>query len=134
MKKSAAVIDDDDEDAPAARSPWRGLWVSLGMVVVVVLAVSLYRAKTEAQETRKHIATLEKELRETRRAISAREAEIAYLERPERLREIARAQLNLSPVRTGQLKSIDDLQESPELKLEQKPAAQSSTVAGAVGN
>jgi len=127
MKKSAAPFDDDEEEAPAPRKPWRGMWVSLGAVVVVVLAVSLYRAKTEAQETRKHIATLEKELRETRRAISAREAEIAYLERPERLREIARSRLNLTPVQTGQLKSLDELKESPE----QTPAAPQS---GAVGN
>jgi cell division protein FtsL len=130
MKKAAAVIDDELDDAPAARRPWRGLWVSLGVIVVVVLAVSLYRAKTEAQETRKHIATLEKELRETRRAISAREAEIAYLERPERLREIARSRLNLSPVKTGQLRSFDDLQETPD----QNPSAQPSIATGAVGN
>jgi cell division protein FtsL len=130
MKKKAAVIDDDEVDAPAARRPWRGLWVSLGMIVVVVLAVSLYRAKTEAQETRKHIAQLEKELRETRRAISAREAEIAYLERPERLREIARARLNLTPVQTGQLKSLDELQESSNRDM----AAQTGPAIGAVGN
>lgn len=116
MKKSAARLDEDEDGAPPARRPWRGLWVSIGAIIVVVLAVSLYRAKTEAQETRKHITQLEKELRETRRAISAREAEIAFLERPERLREIARARLNLSPVQTGQLKSIDELQESPERK------------------
>lgn len=130
MKKNAAVIDDDEDDAPAARRPWRGLWVSLGMIVVVVLAVSLYRAKTEAQETRKHIAQLEKELRETRRAISAREAEIAYLERPERLREIARARLNLTPVQTGQLKSLDELQESSNRDM----ASQTGPASGAVGN
>lgn len=130
MKKNAAVIDVDDDDAPAARKPWRGVGLTLGMIVVVVLAVSLYRAKTEAQETRRHIATLEKELRETRRAISAREAEIAYLERPERLREIARARLNLTPVQTEQLKSLDELQESTD----QNPAAQTRPAAGGVGN
>lgn len=134
MKKKAAVIDLDDDDAPAARKPWRGVGLTLGMIVVVVLAVSLYRAKTEAQETRRHIATLEKELRETRRAISAREAEIAYLERPERLREIARARLNLTPVQTGQLKSLDELQESPDQKALPKIAAETSPAAGAVGN
>lgn len=134
MKKTAAVIDDDEDDAPAARKSWRGVGLSLGMIVVVVLAVSLYRAKTEAQETRRHIATLEKELRETRRAISAREAEIAYLERPERLREIARARLNLSPVQTGQLKSLDDLQESRVPTLGQNAAGQTNAGAGPVGN
>jgi cell division protein FtsL len=121
MKKNAAQLD-SDENAPIVRKPLRGLGVSIGAIIVVVLAVSLYRAKTEAQETRKHIAQLEKELRETRRAISAREAEIAYLERPERLREIARARLNLTPVQTGQLKSLDELQESPEQTPAAKPA------------
>ena len=71
MKKNAAAIDVDDDDAPAARKPWRGVGLTLGMIVVVVLAVSLYRAKTEAQETRRHIATLEKELRALRGAPAA---------------------------------------------------------------
>jgi cell division protein FtsL len=134
MKKNAAVIDVNEDGAPAARKPWRGVGLTLGLIVVVVLVVSLYRAKTEAQETRRHIAQLEKELRETRRAISEREAEIAFLERPERLREIARARLNLTPVQTGQLKSLDELEDATDQKTLQKRGAETSPSAGAVSN
>lgn len=121
MTKKRVIADRDEADeAPQRRFP-RGVFVTLGGILILALMIGLYQAKAEAQATRKNIANLEKDLRQTRRAISAREAEIAYLERPERLKELARSRLDLAPAQTGQLKSLDELEESADPQAEQSP-------------
>jgi hypothetical protein len=113
--KGEPVLAIDSAPAPDEGTPRRnGLFVLVGIAIAFTLMVGLYQAKTEAQATRKRIVTLESELRETKRAISARQAEIAYLERPERLKTLARDNLRLKPVAAEQMKSLDDLEESAE--------------------
>lgn len=71
---------------------------TIALVFACVLAVALYRAKTEAQDARERVDTLQAQIMEERRSTAVLRAEIAYLERPERLRALARKYLGLDSV------------------------------------
>lgn len=70
---------------------------TIGLVAAMVLAVALYRAKTDAHEARQRLDSLTVMIEDERRAASVLRAEIAFLERPERLRMLAARYLGLEP-------------------------------------
>jgi cell division protein FtsL len=74
----------------------------IGGIVVVVLAVAVYRAKLGAEETQGKIDTQNAELSAIGKDISVMKAEEAYLTRPERIGPIARQQLGLEQAQPGQ--------------------------------
>ncbi len=71
--------------------------IIIGVLVVIVLAVGVYRAKLGAQETEGRIAGVKTEIRSVADEIAVLKAEEAYLSRPERIGPIARDQLGLKP-------------------------------------
>lgn len=81
---------------------------AIALLAACVLAVALYRAKSEAQDARERVENLQVEVAEERRAAAVLRAEIAYLERPERLRALSRKYLGL-----------ETLDPSREMDLEQ---------------
>jgi len=81
----------------------------IGSVVVVVLAVAVYRAKLGAEETQGKIDTLNAEASSIGKDISVMKAEEAYLTRPERIGPIARQQLGLEPATPDQYTASEAL-------------------------
>ncbi len=70
----------------------------LAIVVSVILAFALYVAKTEAQSVQQRIVRMERGIVGERAQIALLENELAYLERPERLAELAKVHLQLRPL------------------------------------
>ena len=80
---------------------------TIGLVAAMVLAVALYRAKTDAHEARQRLDQLAVMIEDERRAASVLRAEIAFLERPERLRALAARYLGLEPADPDQEMSLE---------------------------
>lgn len=81
----------------------------IGGVIVVVLAVAVYRAKLGAEETQGEIDTLSAEASSIGKDISVMKAEEAYLTRPERIGPIARQKLGLEQATPGQYTASEAL-------------------------
>jgi len=59
------------------------------MVVIVVLAVGLYRAKSDASRTEAHVRALQSEIAEREAGLRATRARIAAQESPENIEHLA---------------------------------------------
>jgi cell division protein FtsL len=71
-------------------------------VVVLLLSAGLYKAKTDAAETRRAVERLEREVDKAREDVRVLAAEAAALETPERVAALARSTLDLHPIRPEQ--------------------------------
>jgi len=80
----------------------------LAVIVLVAVAFGLYRAKTEAKGDRARVAQLELQLAEAHENVLILRNEIAHLESPERLRELARDRLGLTPVDPLRVVTLED--------------------------
>ncbi|MEQ1609921.1 MAG: cell division protein FtsL [Hyphomonadaceae bacterium] len=81
----------------------------IGGLVVVVLAVAVYRAKLGAEETQGEIDALNAKAAAIGKDISVMKAEEAYLTRPERIGPIARQQLGLEQAKPDQYTASEAL-------------------------
>ena len=77
--------------------------------LIVLLAVGLYKAKSEADVARAHVAKLQTEVVAARAQIRTLAAEAAYLESPDRVEKLARKELGLKPASIDQHKRLSDL-------------------------
>ena len=69
----------------------------VAVVIIAVLAVGLYKAKTDAVQARAHVAALERSIADAQADMRALRAEIAHLESPARVEALAQSQLHLRP-------------------------------------
>lgn len=67
----------------------------LAAFLIVVLAVGLYKAKTDAAKLEAHVRALEQGILDSEAAMRALRAEIAHLESPARVEELAERHLGL---------------------------------------
>ncbi|MDZ4759800.1 MAG: cell division protein FtsL [Alphaproteobacteria bacterium] len=81
----------------------------IGGLVVVGLAVGVYRAKLGAQENEARIETLQGEIERASEEIAVLKAEEAYLTRPERIGPLARERLGLAPASPDQFTAVEML-------------------------
>ena len=81
----------------------------IGGLVVVVLAVAVYRAKLGAEETQGKIDGLKAEASSIGKDIAVMKAEEAFLTRPERIGPIARQQLGLEQAKPDQYTASEAL-------------------------
>lgn len=65
----------------------------LAALVIVALAIGLYKAKSDAARTQAHVRQLESQIEEGEADLRALRAEIAELERPERIEALAEDRL-----------------------------------------
>ena len=101
----------------------RSLFYVLTSLVIMALAVWAYNENHKTQQSRAEVAELRREIRSLREAISVQRAEWAYLNRPDRLRELVEmnfARLQLMPMTGTQFGRIDEIvyplpEEQPEL-------------------
>lgn len=61
----------------------------LALVLIIALAVGLYKAKTDAAATEAHVRQLQRDIAEGEADLRALRAEIAELESPERVERLA---------------------------------------------
>jgi cell division protein FtsL len=74
----------------------RGLQIVAG-IVVVVLVVGLYKAKSDASNAEAHVRQLHQQIGETEASNRALNAEIAHLESPAHVQELAQQHLDVTP-------------------------------------
>ncbi|MES1200578.1 MAG: hypothetical protein ABUS57_03925 [Pseudomonadota bacterium] len=74
----------------------------LAIVIIVVLVVGLYKAKTDASAARTHVQQLEREIADAQADMRALRAEIARLESPENVSALTAQRTNLQPGKGGQ--------------------------------
>jgi cell division protein FtsL len=80
----------------------------IAILLIVALAVGLYRTKVEADAARARIAKLERDVGDARAQVRTLAAEAAYLSSPERIEGLARERLGLRPATPAQSKSAGD--------------------------
>jgi cell division protein FtsL len=89
-----------------------GKWfVPLACALVFVMAVGVFKAKTDAAATRKRIAELEREVATARDEARGLAAEVQYLENPKRIETLARRELGMAPAGREQKKGAEELEE-----------------------
>lgn len=66
-------------------------------LLIVVLAIGLYKAKTDAAKTEAHVNQLQDDIAESEATLRALRAEIARLESPARIEALAERHLGVTP-------------------------------------
>lgn len=69
----------------------------IAAVLIVVLAVGLYRAKSDAARTQAHVRELQDQIEEREAVLRELRAEIAERESPANVERLARDQLGVAP-------------------------------------
>jgi hypothetical protein len=77
------------------KAPLRRLFHAFAAVVVALLAVGLYRAKSEAARTEAHVRELRAEIAARQAHVRELRSEIAELENPANIEALARARTDL---------------------------------------
>ncbi len=89
----------------------RHLTWALLFTIGIGLTVSLYYVKTRAQSSKNEAARLERVLAEEQAALNVLRAEIAYLESPDRVGALARAELGLERTSTQQVMVVGEIEQ-----------------------
>jgi len=85
-------------------------WIALA----VATAVAAFVIKYQVRELEDKLATIETELTQSQEAIHVLKAEWSYLNRPERLTELAQRYLDLVPMGPAQMTSLIDVPYRPD--------------------
>lgn len=83
-------------------------FVPVASVVILIMAVGVFKAKTDAAATRKRVTALEQSVAEKRDEARGLAAEVQYLENPKRIEALARRDLGMAPAARSQRKAISD--------------------------
>jgi cell division protein FtsL len=75
----------------------------INLVCVVALATGLYLVKYSVQDVQREADSLKRELAKEQESLHLLNAEWAYLNRPERLRELADRHLELAPMDSARI-------------------------------
>lgn len=90
----------------------RSVFYVLTSLAIMALAVWAYNENHKTQQSRAEVTELRREIRSLREAISVHRAEWAYLNRPDRLRELTEmnfTRLQLMPMTGSQFGRIDEI-------------------------
>lgn len=79
------------------------------LIVAAAVAVGLYQVKYEVQRLEEQLGELRGQIREDREALHVLEAEWSYLNRPARLARLAKAHLDLRPMKPKQVAAVSQL-------------------------
>lgn len=89
-------------------------FVPVAIVVILVMAVGVLKAKTDAASKRQRIAELERTVAAQRDEARGLAAEVQYLESPKRIDALARRELGMAPADRRQVKGADVLEAPKE--------------------
>lgn len=99
-----------------------GRWfVPVAVALIAVLAIGVFKAKSDAAAARRRIAELERQVDAARDQAHGLAAEVQYLENPKRIEALARRELGMAPAGRAQKKTAEDLP-----PLEAAPKAQAT--------
>jgi hypothetical protein len=93
------------------------------MLVIVVASFLLYQVKYEVQHVRADIDKLSAELEVERESLRVASAEWAYLNRPERLRQLADKYLATGTLQVGQVAEVEAIPFPQRLEASSQPEA-----------
>ena len=79
------------------------------LIIGVVLIIALYYVKTRSQTANQEVLRLERLVLKEENAIKVLQAEIAFLENPDRLRNLSDIYLKLQPISSENIISIGDI-------------------------
>lgn len=82
---------------------------ALAVVLIALLALGLYQLKYEVMQLEDRTVATNRAVAAEREAIQVLNAEWSYLNRPQRLDELAERHLDLVPVAVRQLGALDEL-------------------------
>jgi hypothetical protein len=85
------------------------------MILIVAAALGLYVVKYQVQSMQEELAKQENILRDEREALHVLEAEWAYLNKPQRLQQLAEKYLATTPTLSKQISSIDMIPKTSDL-------------------
>lgn len=91
-------------------------FVPVASVLILVMAVGVFKAKTDAAATRRRVAELEQQVAAARDEARGLAAEVQYLENPRRIDSLARRELGMAPASRGQKRAADALVAAPDQK------------------
>lgn len=91
-------------------------FVPVASVLILVMAVGVFKAKTDAAATRRRVAQLEQQVAAQRDEARGLAAEVQYLENPRRIDSLARRELGMAPASRDQKKASDALVTTPAQK------------------
>ena len=80
----------------------------VALVVILLLAAGLYKAKTDAAAARARVADLNSGIAQAQQDVRALRAEVAHLESPARVEALAKEHLGLAP--GGEEHAVADLE------------------------
>ena len=79
------------------------------LIIGVALIIALYYVKTRSQTANQEVLRLERLVLKEENAIRVLKAEIAFLENPDRLRNLSDIYLKLQPISSDNIISIGDI-------------------------
>lgn len=79
------------------------------LIIGVALIIALYYVKIRSQTANQEVRRLERLVVEEENAIRVLQAEIAFLENPDRLRNLSNIYLSLQPISAENIISIDEI-------------------------
>ncbi len=85
------------------------LRILINMVCFAVLAMGVYLVKYSVQDVQREVAAVKRELAVEKESLHLLNAEWAYLNRPDRLRQLADRHLDLVPLDSKQINSVSVL-------------------------
>lgn len=97
------------------------LGIALLILIGFGLMVMVYVTKTRTQAAAAEVKKLERTLENEEALIRTLETEIAYLERPDRIGEIAEEHLELRPTEAQQVITLDELTVRAGLRPDDEP-------------
>jgi len=89
-------------------------FVPVALALIFVMAVGVFKAKTDAAATRRRVAQLEQQVAAQRDEARGLAAEVQYLENPRRIDALARRELGMAPAARDQKKAVDALAPAPQ--------------------
>lgn len=84
--------------------------------IILIMAVGVFKAKTDAAAARKRIAEMEISVAAKRNEARGLAAEVQYLESPKRIEALSRRELKMAPASRDQKKAFEDLTPAPDAK------------------
>jgi cell division protein FtsL len=79
------------------------------VLLASVLALGVYKSKSDARAARARLATLEEKVAEQREIARSLRAEAQYLQNPKRIEELARTELGMAPAAHAQQRELSSL-------------------------
>jgi cell division protein FtsL len=84
-----------------------GRWFTpVALTIILVMAVGVFKAKTDAAAARKRITDLEAQVAQQRDEAHGLAAEVQYLENPRRIEALSRRELAMAPATRDQKQQL----------------------------